>query len=134
MEWMPEDEHTILFCPKCGYKPHENDYLNLQSNKEVHSLSIKPTEEVYVCNKCDFSGSLFAISEKDRYKMEFDLDELEAPLKHAQKGNKRFYLYLIGFLAIILAILQTSELLLPITLTIVLASVILYLELRARSK
>jgi len=134
MGWTPEDEYTILFCPQCGYKPHENDYLNLQSNKEVHSLSIKPTEEVYVCNKCNFSGSLFAIPEKDRYKLEFDLDELESPLKHAQKGSKRIYLYLLGLLVIILSIIQTSGLLLPVVLTIVLAALILYLELRARSR
>ncbi len=133
MEWAPQDENRILFCPNCGYNPRENDYLNLHSSREVHSLSLEPAQETFLCTQCNYSGQLFSIPESDRYKMEFDIDALDAPIKHAQKGGKRFYLYAIGFILIIGAILQTSSLFVPVVLTILLAALIIYLELRART-
>ncbi len=133
MDRAPQQENRILFCPNCGYKPKENDYLNLQSTREVHSLSITPTEETFVCSQCSYSGNIFSIPESDRYKMEFDVDALDAPVKHAQKGSKRFYLYMVGFLAIIILMLQTASFMLPVALAVILAAVIIYLELRART-
>ena len=99
----------------------------------MHSLSIEPAEETFVCTQCNYSGQLFSIPESERYKMEFDLDALDAPIKHAQKGSKRFYLYAIGFILIIGVMLQTSNLFFSVGLAIPLAALIIYMELRART-
>jgi len=64
--------------------------------------------------------------------MEFDIDALDAPIQHAQKGGKRFYIYTLGFILILGVMLQTSNIILSAGLVILLAALILYLELRAR--
>jgi hypothetical protein len=126
------DGISIMFCPNCGYDPHANDYLNIDGKNEVHSLNISPVEGTYVCTQCKHSGNLFSIPETDLHKMQFDLDEIDAPVMHAQKASKRFFLYALGFLAIIFVIFQTSSLLLAAALAVILIGVILYSELTSK--
>ena len=133
MDRAPQEENRILFCPNCGYNPKENDYLNLHSRREVHSLDIRPEPEKFVCSRCHYAGSLFSIPESERYKLEFDLDEIDAPVRHAQKGSSRFYLYAVGFIAIAGLMVYTANIVLSAALTIALAGLIFYFELRARS-
>ncbi|MBD3398613.1 hypothetical protein GF412_05220 [Candidatus Micrarchaeota archaeon] len=126
------EDAAIIFCPNCGFVPHSGDYLNIESKNEVHSLSIKPVEGTYVCSQCKYRGSLFSVPEPELYKLQFDLDEIDAPLKHAQKGSGRFFIYVLSFLAILFVIFQTSSLLLAGALSLVLVGAIIYTELTAR--
>ena len=122
-----------MFCPNCGYNPHANDYLNIESRNEVHSLNIKPVEGTYVCAQCKYRGNLFSIPETDLYKIQFDLDEIDAPVKQAQKASRRFFIYAICFLAILVVIFQTSSLLIAAALAFILIGAILYTELSSRA-
>ncbi len=128
------DGITILFCPNCGYNPHANDYLNIETRTEEGSLNIKPVDGTYLCTQCKYSGNLFSIPETELYKIQFDLDEIDAPVKHAQKASKRFFLYILGFLAIIFMIFQTSSLLIAAALAFILIGAILYTELTSKTR
>ena len=121
-----------MFCPNCGYNPHANDYLNIESRNEVHSLDIQPVEGTYLCTQCKYRGNLFSIPETDLHKIQFDLDEIDAPIKDAQKGSKRFFLYALSFLAILFIIYQTANFVLAAALVLVLISAILYTELTSK--
>lgn len=129
----PGEGKEILFCPNCGYDPRANDYLNINSSAQVYELSLKPVQEKFICTQCNYKGNLFSVPEHDVHKLEFDLDALDAPIKHAQKGNGRFYLYFLGFLILIFLMLQTSSILLSAALAVILMGAILFLELRART-
>lgn len=129
-----DDGSTILFCPNCGYNPHANDYLNIDSRNEEDSLNITQVEGTYVCTQCKYRGNLFSIPEMEAYKIQFDLDEIDAPVKHAQKASKRFFLYALGFLAIIFIIFQTSSLLFAAALAFTLIGAILYTELTSKTR
>jgi hypothetical protein len=129
------EETTIQFCPKCGFKPHSGDYFKIASRNDAHSLKITPVDGTeYVCPNCSYKGNIFSIPESCQHNLQFDLEEIEAPVKYAQKSPERFLLYALGFLVILFAIFQTSSLLLAAALSLILIGAIFHTEFSSRAR
>ena len=133
MQEKPGNGREVLFCPNCGYDPYAQDYLDIEkiSGSRTHPISAEPADAAFSCPRCSYTGKIFSIPEGERYKMEFDLDSLEEPVSHAQKGAGRVFLYLLGFIIIIISILQYGDVLLSGALAAVLLGSVIFLEARA---
>ena len=135
MQGMPGNGREVLFCPNCGYDLHAQDYLDIEKLAgRSRPISAEQSSTTFSCPQCAYSGKAFSILESERYKLEFDLDSLDEPVIHAQKGSSRLFLYLLGIIIVILSILQSWGTSLSAALAFVLLGSIIFLEARSLSK